>query len=81
VVIVDEGILLTQTGPVHREVGMHFTACGERITVAGVPVSPNQILGFDLPVCRQCWPVYGGHAPRTRGPGRHRMGRSHAGGQ
>jgi hypothetical protein len=79
VVIVDEGILITQTGPVHREVGNHRTGCGDPITVPGVPVSVNQILAFDLPVCRQCWPNYGGHEARRGGPevppGRHRIDR------
>lgn len=71
---VPDGILLTQTGPVHREVGRHRTACGDVITVAGIPVSEAQVYAFDLPVCVPCYPDQ--HSRGGPKGGRHRASRA-----
>jgi hypothetical protein len=69
-----DGILLTQTGPVHREIGGHRTACGTRITVPGAPVSPTQVAAFDLPICAPCYPERSNRRGKNSGPrgGAHR---------
>ena len=40
---IDDGILMSQTGPVHREVGEHRTGCGDAIPLRSIPVSDAQI--------------------------------------
>jgi len=70
---IDDGILMSQTGPVHREVGEHKTACGNQIGLRSIPVSDAQIEGFDLPICAQCYPDGHGRGGFLVTPaGRHR---------
>ena len=56
-----DGVILSGSGPVHRDLGGR-TACGERVLAGrAAAASIAQILVYRLPVCPKCY-----HDPRAR---------------